>query len=149
MAANWGKIKYDTCNYEQELNMSLGPGMYNSFLSRYENELGVNGDNLPCNAELMKKLNCSPCDYNKGAKVNNDFNGLTNQLLDIDTDLRVYPKTNSKCVNTKYQGTSKGELFYNNDMNVVNPILCDRSIVPTNLKKPVDCGFDSVEYLKK
>jgi hypothetical protein len=37
--------------------------MYNSFLGRFENNLGVSSKVLPCDSEMMKTINCNNCDY--------------------------------------------------------------------------------------
>lgn len=145
MSSNWSRLNYDNCSYDQKVKMSVEPGMYNSFLSRFENDLGVSSKSLPCDTEMMKKLNCNYCDYNKDATLNNNISSRTNELLNVESDLKQYTRLNSKCNEQKYiplNNECAGD-FKKCVMNkyVVTPNLCDRSIVPTNMKMPLNNGL--------
>jgi hypothetical protein len=145
MSSNWSRMNYDNCSYEQQVKMSVEPGMYNSFLPRFENDLGVSSKVLPCDTDMMKRLNCNYCDYNKDATFNNNFNSRSNELLDVESDLKQYTRIGSKCNDKKYvplNNECAGD-FKKCVMNkyVVTPNLCDRSIVPTNMKMPLNNGL--------
>ena len=145
MSSNWSRLNYDNCSYDQKVKMSVEPGMYNSFLSRFENDLGVSSKSLPCDTEMMKKLNCNNCDLNKDATLNNNISSRLNELLDVESDLKQYTRLNSKCNEHKYNPLNSecaGD-FKKCVMNkyVVTPNLCDRLIVPTNMKMPTYNGL--------
>ena len=145
MSSNWSRLNYDNCSYQQQVNLSVEPGMYNSFLHRFENDLGVTSKVLPCDTEMMKQLNCNSCDENKNAFYNNNINARCNELLEMESELKNYTRINSNCNDKKYIPTNNdcaGD-FKKCVMNkhVVNPILCDRNIVPTNMKMPTNNGL--------
>lgn len=139
MASNWGRVKYDECNYNQDVKMSVEPGMYNSYLRRFENDFGTNPKVVSCPAEVHNKIACELCDLNKNAVINNNINALNDQLLDIDSELKLYLPQNSKCANKKYIPNFK----YPDEEKkiVVTPKICDRLIVPTNMKMPENSGL--------
>ena len=144
MSSNWSRLNYDNCSYKQKINMSVEPGMYHSFLSNYENDLGVNGNNLPCNIDVMKNMNCESCEVNKGALYNNNIVARQTQLLDTESDLKQYTRINTKCNELKYIPNNEcaGD-FKKCEINkfVVTPNLCDRLINPTNMKMPNSIGL--------
>ena len=146
MASNWNRLKYDQCNYNQEIKVSTEPGMYGVYLDRYENELGVDPKVQVCNDDLQKTLGCRLCDENKNAKYNNDNKTYVNSLVDIEADLRQYTRLNSRCVDNKYKPNNLDCVGGNNELcNVDNavftPLLCDRLIVPTNMVRPTNSGL--------
>jgi hypothetical protein len=145
MSSNWSRLNYDNCSYKQQVDLSIEPGMYNFFLPRFENNLGVSSKVLPCDTDMMKKINCDPCNHNKDAFYNNDINTINNDLLDINCELRQYNKLNSKCNDTKYNPNNNecaGDFKKCGlEKYVVNPLLCDRSIVPTNMKMTTSNGL--------
>lgn len=131
MSSVWGKVKYDECAYRQDVKMSIEPGMYNVYTSRFENDLGTFPNVDSCGDDIRKRVACAPCNLNKDANINNNFKALSNQLLDIDSELKLYVPQLSKCGEKKYQA---GYLEPQKKKNiVVTPNLCDRSIVPSNM----------------
>ncbi len=146
MSSNWSRLNYDMCSYDQEIKLSTGPGMYNSFLPRFENDLGVSSKSLPCDTEMIKNLNCNYCDYNKDAIFNNNISSRTNELLEVENDLKHYTRLNSKCNEKKFipvNNECAGDFKKCNKNNfVVTPKLCDRLIVPTNMKMPTYNGLN-------
>ena len=140
MASEWNKLKYDDCNFREIMEISTKPGMYNSFLPRFENTLGTWKDTLPCECGMEKRLGCSLCEYNKDANLDNSIQELHSNLLDIDSDLKLYTRPGSKCNSTKYVSPNLNCAENINDCKsnsvVVTPLLCDRKIVPTNMKMP-------------
>jgi hypothetical protein len=135
MSAIWGRTLYDGCNNEQQLNMSVQPGMYNVFNHKFENMNNSTVDLLPCNTEEKQKMGCQPCNYNSNANINYVNDHYAKKIVDIEADLKLYTKPTTRCANGKFQHSDQ-----TNNV-VVNPFLCDRSIVPTNMKMPTKSGF--------
>jgi len=139
MSAIWGKLLYDGCNNQQQVLMSVQPGMYNVFNSKYENSSNSTVSKLSCNDPESQKMNCSPCLDNSNANINNVNDHYSKKLVDIEADLKLYTRPTTRCVNGKYlPGQCKDD---NCKPIVVNPYLCERSIVPTNMKMPTKSGF--------
>lgn len=138
MSSNWSRKNYDECSYKQKLDMSIEAGMYHSFLPRYENELGINSTNLPCNLDSMKNTECN----NQNAKYNNDFKAKTNELLDIESDLKNYNRLNSNCntVNTNNECLNNFKSC-SIENYVVTPNLNSRILFPSNMKMPKNNGL--------
>jgi hypothetical protein len=113
--------------------------MYNSYLNRFENDFGVKPKVVSCSAEIHEKIACELCDLNKNASINNNISALNDQLLDIDSELKLYLPQNSKCANKKYIPNFQ----YPDEAKkiVVVPTICDRLIVPTNMRMPESSGL--------
>ena len=141
MSSNWSRKNYDDCNYKEKLNMSITAGNYHSNLNSYENNLGINTKLYPCNQNMKKNKNCKVCDVNKNAKYNNDFNTKTNELLDIETDLKNYTKKNNCKLNKNDNDNLINFDNYDTSLSVVTPHLCNREIVPSNMKMPTNNGL--------
>lgn len=136
MSAIWGKLLYDGCNNEQQVLMSIQPGMYNVFNSKYENQNNSTVSKLSCNDPELQKIKCDPCLSNSNANINNNNDLYGKKLIDIEADLKLYTRSATRCPSGKYlPGQSKDNSI------VVNPYLCERSIVPTNMKMPTKSGF--------
>ena len=145
MASKWGKLKYDECNYDQEIKITTFPGMYSVNLDTYENNIGSTNDAICCDPDVMKRIDCDSCDVNREATINNNHKDYADKRVDIDSDLKIYNIVASKCVESKYkpQNNNCAQNIFECQHNkvVVNPILCDRSIVPTNMKPPTSSGL--------
>lgn len=138
MSSNWGNIKYEDCNYSQDLLISTGPGLYRTNINKYENQLGTNPKNLTC-VKIENDKPCNLCNMNINATINNDFEALSSKLITIDSNLRLQDIILSKCDKNKYHPVQDNKQFI-----VVNPLLCDRSIVPTNMKMPMNSGLENI-----
>ena len=135
MSSIWGRTLYDNCNNEQQLNMSVQPGMYNVFNHKFENSNNSTSTLLPCNTEEKQKMGCNPCNVNSNANINNVNEHYAKKLVDIEADLKLYTRQTTRCANGKFQHSD-----LSNNV-VVNPFLCDRTIVPTNMKQYNSPGF--------
>lgn len=135
MSSIWGRTLYDKCNLEQEVNMSVQPGMYQVFNHKFENSNNSTTTLLPCNTDEKQKMGCQPCSLNSNANINNVNDHFAKKLVDIEADLKLYTRPTTRCANGKYQHSD-----LSNNV-VVNPFLCDRTIVPTNMKMPNNPGF--------
>lgn len=129
MSGNFGKLKYDECAYNQYVRMTIEPGMYNHFLNRFEN-----------NVDSVIDKSC-----NKNANIKNDIKSINSEILDIDSELKLYTYRASTCAVKKYLPK---KLNCVNDVNqcdtkniVVVPKICDRLINPTNMKMPKYSGL--------
>jgi len=135
MSSIWGRTLYDGCNNEQQVNMSVQPGMYNVFNHKFENSNNSTVESLPCNSVEKQKMGCQFCKNNANANINNVNDHYVKKMLDIEADLKLYNRPNTRCANGKFQHNE------NSNNIVVNPHLCDRTIVPTNMKMPNKSGF--------
>ena len=139
MSSHWGKLKYDECAYNQDVKVTTEVGMYHLHLPTFQNNLGMTADIDTCGEEVRQKIGCAPCNLNKNANLNNEINTINNEILDIDSELRLYKPKASKCGINKYQAG-----FLNPDRKkniVVTPNLCDRSIVPSNMVPVINSGL--------
>jgi hypothetical protein len=135
----------DSCAISQQTKTSCGPAEYSLFLDYHINPSFKGPKDIPC-ATQTKTVGCAPCDLNSNATVSLGPQSFV-QLADIEDNLRGIKRNLTVCSNAKFAACDivpnapnriKGECTNN---VVMNPRLCDRSIVPTNLKFPTSKGF--------
>jgi len=146
MAANWGRIKYDECAYNQDMKMTTEPGMYNFYNDRFENDIITDRTGQKCDSKMQKKLGSNLCENNAEATINYTNEAFNNKVIDIESNLKLYLNESSKCTNKKYYPK---KLDCANDSKecdkehiLVTPNLSDRLIVPTNMKMPTSSGLN-------
>ena len=135
------RFLYDQCTFDQNLISSTKPGKYDLLVDKYENE-NMTIKNSPCK---NSKINCKPCNTNDKATIEAKWNSI-GVRTDIESDLWAINRLNTRCANLKYFPCGPGcntkycEKKCPNHV-VVNTIICDRHIVPTNNKMPTSTGF--------
>jgi hypothetical protein len=135
----------DSCAISQHTKTSCAPGEYSLFLDYHINPNFKNSKDVPC-ASQAKTVGCAPCNLNSNATVALGPQSFV-QLAEIEDNLRGVKRNLTLCANSKFASCDivpnaanriQGECTNN---IVMNPNLCDRSIVPTNLKFPTSKGF--------
>ena len=139
------RLNNDSCSIAQYTKTSCAPADYSLFLDYHVNPNLKSAKDIPC-ASSAKTIGCAPCNENANAVIEIGPHTFV-QLADIEDNLRGTKRNLTKCANSLYAscelapnapGRIQGEC---NNSVIVNPRLCERSIVPTNLKFPVSKGF--------
>ena len=104
------------------------------FLNYYVNPSMETLQTSACSNFTLDPSGCSICDINNGA----NFTSLPNDFgrrVDIEGQLRGINKATSLCSSNKFGGclNEKDSSDCNNFVSVT-PRLCDRSIIPSNMK---------------
>lgn len=135
----------DSCAITQQTKLSCAPADYALFLDYHINPGFKSSKDILC-ADLSKTVGCAPCNVNSNSTVELGPQSFV-QLADIEDNLRGVKRNLTQCSNAKFASCDlvpnapnriQGECVNN---IVMNPHLCDRSIVPTNLKFPTSKGF--------
>lgn len=95
---SFNRLKYDTCEYQQELKQSVGTLSYVMSTLPFEN--------------------CQPCRHELGLVGGNAVSGIKGNMVDLESDLRGQTRILTKCPTRKYTPSNDG--FIHNDMT--NPI---------------------------
>jgi len=139
------RLIHDSCAISQQTKLSCAPADYALFLDYHINPSYKSAKDIPC-ANQAKTVGCAPCDQNSNSTIELGPSTFV-QLADIEDNLRGVKRNLTLCSNAKFASCDlvpnapnriPGEC--NNNI-VMNPRLCDRSIVPTNLKFPTYKGF--------
>lgn len=144
MAGYNGRFLYDQCTFDQNLISTTEPCRYSLLLGKFENQ-NMTIKNGPCAGDLKNKFKCKPCDFNKNANIEAKWTTI-GQRTDIESDLLIINRPNTRCANLKFQPCGKNSKDKNSAKKcptpiVVNTRVCDRLIVPTNNKMPTTTGF--------
>jgi hypothetical protein len=135
----------DSCAISQHTKTSCAPADYALFLDYHINPSYKSSKDVPC-ATQAKTVGCAPCDQNSNSTLELGPSTFV-QRADIEDNLRGVKRNLTHCANAKFVSCDiapnapnriQGEC--NNNITM-NPRLCDRSIVPTNLKFPTSRGF--------
>jgi len=138
------RFLYDQCTFDQNLKSSTEPCRYSLLVGKFENN-NMTIKNGPCKND-SKKIGCAPCDTNNKANIEAKWETI-GLRTDIESDLLAINRPNTRCVDLKYHpcgpNCSKKDCPKKCPKYVVvNTLVCDRHIVPTNNKMPVSTGFD-------
>jgi len=128
MSGIFNKTLYDDCAFKQRTMTSTEPLHYELFNGKFENGL--------------------TCKKNSGAFVANTWKTIGSRT-DVESELQFRTIPLTKCATEKYiacgftGNNGKKSNSYTKCSNniVVTPYLCDRDIVPTNMKMPKGKGF--------
>ena len=121
MSGSYNRKLYDNCQFNLQLKESVSPGEYKLFSGAHENE-----------------LNSEYCQKNTNATISNVW-GSIGERTDLESDLLILTK-GTNCVDDKHKPCSKNEKKCNPGVPA-NPLICERDIVPTNMKMPNKPGF--------
>lgn len=139
------RLIHDTCAISQQTSTSCAPANYSLFLDYHINPSFKGPKDVLC-ANQAKTVGCNPCNENANATLELGPQNFV-KLADIEDNLRGVKRNLTVCANSKFVSCElapnapnriQGECTNN---IVMNPRLCDRSIVPTNLKFPTSKGF--------
>jgi len=137
------RLMYDSCAQAEKTKTVVAPGNYAMFLDNYVSPTLKSSKDIVCLNET-KTIGCNQCDTNKNATLELGPQSFV-QRADIEDNLRGVKRNLTKCTNQKFMSCEvnaanriAGEC---NNVITVNPYLCDRNIVPTNLKFPISKGF--------
>jgi len=140
------RLPYDICAFSQKTKTSCSPGDYSLFLEYNINPNLRTATDVPC-LKSDKSIGCDPCHQNENTTGKSLEIGPQNFALktSIEDDLYGITRNLSKCASERYLSCEinnphrkPGEC---DNVIAVNPRLCDRNIVPTNLKFPISKGF--------
>lgn len=120
----------DQCTFDQNLKMTTEPCRYDLLLDKFEHINTV----IVGNACPNTNTGCASCTHDY-ANIEAKFDSIPVRV-DIESDLQWRTRPNSRCVGLKFQPIDTTKKV------VVNTILCDRQIVPTNNKMPTTTGFN-------
>jgi hypothetical protein len=138
------RTSFDNCALSQLTKTSVGPSEYALFLDYNISPTFRYSKDVVCNANDKQKIKCDSCDVNKNAIVNlgPESFGLRSEIQD---NLNGITRNLTKCASEKFlscqfnvPNRKKGEC---ENYIAVTPKLCERNIVPTNLKFPTNKGF--------
>ena len=120
MSGSSNRLMYDECATKLSLAKSLSPGNYKLYAGAYENE--------------------KACANNKNTNISSTMESI-GKRTDIESNLRVLVRS-TECNADKHKPCTVNSKDKHCNIGVpANPYLCDRSIVPNNLKKPTSSGF--------
>ena len=140
------RLPYDICAFSQKTKTSCSPGDYSLFLEYNINPNLRTAKDVPC-LNSDKSIGCQPCNLNENPTDKTLEIGPNSFVLKaaIEDDLNGLTRNLTKCASEKYLSCEinnphrkPGEC---DNVIAVTPLLCDRSIVPTNLKFPTSKGF--------
>ena len=122
MSGSYNRKLYDNCQFNLQLKESVSPGEYKLFSGAHEND-----------------LNNEYCSKNSNSTISNVWESI-GKRTDLESDLLVLKK-GSNCVDDKHAPCSDAKDVKCNPGIPANPRICERDIVPTNMKMPKECGF--------
>jgi len=137
------RLNYDNCFSEQQTKTSCAPANYTLFIDYHINPSMKSAKDISC-LSADKNTGCESCDVNKVATLELGPQAFT-QRADIEDNLRGIKRNLTQCASEKFLACEintanriPGECT---NFITVNPNLCDRSIVPTNIRFPTSKGF--------
>ena len=122
MSGSYNRKVYDKCQCSLQLKESVSPGEYRLFSGAHENE-----------------LNNKYCSDITNATIANNWKSI-GQRTELESNLLIM-KLGTNCVNDKHKPCDNSNDKYCNPGIPANPRICERNIVPTNMKMPNNCGF--------
>jgi hypothetical protein len=140
MSGIFSRTQYDEC-YSDEYKRINEPASNYSFYLGYNVNPNMKQNMSVCVDNIIKynneDQNCYVCNLNKEATLNKIPENFL-KITEIDNDLKGINRHLTYCNDKKFQGC-----FSDAEKNniIINPQLCDRVVVPTNMKK-----FENILY---
>lgn len=122
MSGSYNRKLYDNCQFQLKLKESVSPCEYKLYNGAHENE-----------------LNSEYCTKNAKATIPNTWSAI-GYRTDVETEL-LYLVRGSNCVDDKHKPCDKSNEPRCNPGIPAVPHICERDIVPTNMKMPKSAGF--------
>ena len=137
------RLIHDLCAQSEKTKTSVATANYSIYIDSYINPTLKTSKDVVCLNET-KTVGCNSCDTNQNATLELGPQSFV-QRAEIEDHLRGVKRNLSKCTDQRFMSCEvnsanriAGEC---NNVITVNPHLCDRNIVPTNLKFPTSRGF--------
>lgn len=145
-------LKYDVNTTTQDLVQVTRKHLnYDFLLNKYEN-YPISQIVSTCDGKFLV-AECSTCDANKGSMTNTLQN--INYRVEIENDLLGKTRLLSDCNSDKYLPYyAKDPNTENPYKSIVQPLLCERQIVPTNMKPfkspfPDQSAYNTFQFAHK
>ena len=122
MSGSYNRKLYDNCQFQLKLRESVSPGEYKLYAGAHENE-----------------LNTEYCQKNGKATISNKWDAV-GKRTEVESEL-LYLVRGSNCNHDKHKPCDLSKEPRCNPGVPAVPYVCDRDIVPTNMKMPKSCGF--------
>jgi hypothetical protein len=122
MSGSYNRKLYDNCQGQLKLKESVSPCEYKLYSGVFENQ-----------------LSSEYCDKNTNSTISNKWNTI-GLRTDIESEL-LYLVKGSNCVHDKHTICDASTEKKCNPGIAANPFICERDIVPTNMKMPKSCGY--------
>jgi hypothetical protein len=122
MSGSYNRKLYDNCQGQLKLKESVTPAEYSLYVGAYENE-----------------LNSEYCQKNTNSTITNKWDSI-GKRTEVENEL-LYLVKGSNCVHDKHKPCDNSNESRCNPGVPANPRVCERDIVPTNMKMPKSCGF--------
>ena len=144
MSGIQAQLRFDECATVQAINQSTKQFRdYNFLLDAFENTV-KNNTIATCDGKFAH-IECSVCKYNDGSMTNTRENIV--YRTDLESDLYGLTRLNTECDSQKFKpcyaqkcdkacaerGGKTGDSC-DKFKSVSQPLLCDRLVVPTNMK---------------
>lgn len=126
MSGSYNRKLYDNCQAELKLRESVSPGEYKLYNGAYENE-----------------LNSSYCQKNAKANISNKWESI-GKRTEIESGLFDLVR-GTNCVHDKHTPCDNNNDKRCNPGINSNPMICEREIVPTNMKMPKSSGITNIK----
>jgi hypothetical protein len=128
MSGIFNRTLYDDCAFKQRTMTSVEPLFYELYNGKFEHKV--------------------TCRKNDGSKLANNWTTI-GPRVDVESELQYRTIPLTKCATEKYiacgftGNNAKKSNSYTGCQNnvVITPFLCDRDVVPTNMKMPKSKGF--------
>lgn len=122
MSGSYNRKLYDNCQFQLKLRESVSPGEYKLFQGAHEND-----------------LNSDYCSKSGNATISNKWDSI-GKRTEIESDL-MYLVRGTNCNDDKHKPCDYSKESKCNPGVPSNPRVCERDIVPTNMKMPKSSGF--------
>jgi hypothetical protein len=132
MSGIFSRTQYDDCYSQEYKNINEQKYNYSLFLN-YNVNPNMQANMKVCVHNNNEKNECYVCNLNKEATIDKTPDNFK-KLTEIDGNLKGINRHLTYCNDKKFKGCfSESEECTNNI--IINPQLCDRDVVPTNMKK--------------
>jgi hypothetical protein len=148
MSGIFARSKYDNCAGIQKVSDSCYPGNWFINEDSYINPSFKKNTDIPC-GHHEKDIGCAACNLNQVTDTVHVINLGHESFVkraEIEDNLYGTRRNLSQCASEQYPACelTGAKHIHEECVNYVtlNPKLCERSIVPTNMKFPTSKGFN-------
>lgn len=135
MSGIFSRTQYDDCYSTEYKNINEQKYNYSLFLNYNVSPNMKANTNICIHNNLEDKVDCHTCDLNKEATIDKTPKHFK-KLTEIDSNLKGINRHLTYCNNKKFKGCFSNQDSEECANNItINPYLCDRDVVPTNMKK--------------
>lgn len=139
------RFLYDQCTFDQNLKSTTEPCKYRLVSDKYEHDQ-MTIKNGSCSTVEQQKSGCKSCVVNSKANIEAKWSTI-GLRTDIESDLKTINRPNTRCADLKFHpcGPTCNKKYCEKKCPnhvVVNTLICNRDIVPTNNFMPTTTGFN-------